>query len=183
MKQTFRKGIAASRYLVIVGAMGAFFASLAALLYGSIMLVVAVKDQFSGDLFTIRMMRLFAADLIDIIDLLLLGVVLYIVAIGLYKLFIDEDIDMPAWMVFEDLDDIKAKIITVVVVLLAVEFLGFVVQYEGKDLLRLGGSIGIVLVAIAFFMYVMKMGGSGAQHKPRPTGPEDKPVVSDEEAG
>src|SRR2546430_666113 len=86
------------------------------------------------------------------IDLFLLGTVLYIVALGLYELFIDDRLPMPAWLLIQDLDDLKNKLIGVVIVLLGVTFLGKVVTWDGdRNILFFGGASALVIIALGGF--------------------------------
>ena len=155
MKDVIRRAIGGTRFLMLIAAIGAFLASLIALVYGLIIVVAVVKEVVRDHFFTMASVRVLASNLIEIIDLLLLGTVLYIVAIGLYKLFVDDEVKTPAWLTFKNLDDIKMKILGVVVVLIAVEFLAAVVEWTGKNILAFGAAIGIVLLALAAYMWVM----------------------------
>ncbi len=96
-----------------------------------------------------------AVDLIEITDVILLGTVLYIVALGLYQLFIDQSLALPRWLKVNDLTDLKRDLIGVVVVLLGVSFLGEVVRGERKaDLLPLGAGIALVIAALGFILWL-----------------------------
>ena len=86
-------------------------------------------------------------------DLFLLGTVFYIIALGLYELFIDTNIRVPSWLEIKTLDDLKDKLIGVVIVVLAVLFLGQVVSWNGqKDLLGYGVAIALVIAALTYFL-------------------------------
>lgn len=61
--------------------------------------------------------------ILEVIDTYLLATVLVILAVGLYELFI-ADLPAPGWLVIEDLADLKAKVSDVIVLLLAIKFLG-----------------------------------------------------------
>ena len=160
MKNTLRRAVEGTRFIIVIATVGAFLASLLALVYGLIIVGVSIKNVITDGVFTMARARLLASDLVNVIDLLLLGTVLYIAALGLYKLFVDEKVQTPSWMTINDLDDIKTKIISVVVVLLSVEFLASVVEFNGNNILQFGAAIGIVLFAMAAFLYVMNRGKS-----------------------
>jgi uncharacterized membrane protein YqhA len=90
---------------------------------------------------------------IEVVDVFLLGTIFYIVALGLYELFIEEGVGLPPWLVIRDLDDLKSKLIGVVIVVLGVLFLGQVVTWDGqRDLLRFGVAIAIVIIALTYFL-------------------------------
>lgn len=89
---------------------------------------------------------------IEVADIFLLAVVLYIMAVGLYELFIDDNLDLPAWLVIHNLEDLKEKLVGVVIVVLAVFFLGRVIESESPiEVLYLGGGISLVIAALSYF--------------------------------
>ncbi len=53
--------------------------------------------------------------------------VLLVIGYGLYELFIDTEIELPDWLQVRDLDDLKSKLIGVVVAIIAVVFVGALV--------------------------------------------------------
>jgi uncharacterized membrane protein YqhA len=90
---------------------------------------------------------------IEIVDLFLLATVVQVVSLGLYQLYFDQDIRLPAWLKIETLDDLKAKLVGVVITVLAVYFLGqAVVWTTGIDILFLGGAVALVMVASTWFI-------------------------------
>ncbi len=148
-----RRILAGSRYLIIIAVLGTFLAAIAVLVYGGLTVVHVIYEMFASSQFTTDEAKHFAVEFIEIIDLFLLGTVLYIVSLGLYELFIDEKLTMPPWLVISDLDDLKGKLIGVVIVLLAVTFLGNVVTWNGsQSILWLGLAVGLVLLALSYLL-------------------------------
>ena len=89
---------------------------------------------------------------IEVADIFLLAVVLYIMSVGLYELFIDDTLPLPAWLAIHNLDDLKEKLVGVVIVVLAVFFLGRVIEaHEAIEVLYLGGGIALVIAALSYF--------------------------------
>ena len=94
---------------------------------------------------------------IEIVDLFLLGTVFLMIALGLYELFVDEDLDLPRWLSINSFDDLKNKLVGVVVVVLAVLFLGAVVGWDGsRDLLGFGVGVALVIAALTYFLATAK---------------------------
>jgi len=92
---------------------------------------------------------------IEAIDTFLLVTVLHVVAIGLYQLYIQNDIPIPAWVKVETIDDLKVTLSGVVILVLAVFFLGRAISGDAsQNLLLMGGGIGAVIVALTLFVYV-----------------------------
>jgi uncharacterized membrane protein YqhA len=94
-------------------------------------------------------------EIIKITDIVLLGTVLFIVSLGVYQLFIDDRVQLPRWLVVEELNDLKRLLIGVTVVLLGVTFLGNVVEWDGEgDILQLGAAVALVIAALALILRV-----------------------------
>ena len=153
-----RNIFAASRFIIILAVLGSFVGS-------AILLVIATASLFSiawnevvnfqPDNLGGRHLDRLAVDLIEITDIILLGTVLYIVALGLYQLFIDQNLALPRWLKVNDLTDLKRDLIGVVVVLLGVSFLGEVVNWEGdNNVLPLGAGIALVIAALGFILWL-----------------------------
>ncbi len=90
-------------------------------------------------------------ELLQVLDLYLIGTVLIITAIGLYELFIDP-IDVPAWLVIRNLSDLKAKIVDVLVLVIGIKFLEKVVRSsEAIDVFWYGlGSAAVMAVLVGW---------------------------------
>lgn len=92
---------------------------------------------------------------IESVDAFLIVTVLHVVAIGLYQLYIQDRIPLPDWLIVENIDDLKVTLSGVVILALAVFFLGRVIVGDGsQNLLLLGGGISAVIVALTLFVYV-----------------------------
>ncbi|HEV2654665.1 MAG TPA: YqhA family protein [Ktedonobacteraceae bacterium] len=148
-----RRILASSRYLVVIAVIGSFLTAVTALIYGGLATLNLIMSTFSHLSFTEEGIKHFSIADIEIIDLFLLGTVLYITALGLYELFIDEKLVTPRWLEIHNLDDLKEKLIGVIVVLLAVTFLAAVVSWDGStSILSLGVAVGLVLLALALLL-------------------------------
>jgi len=90
-----RNIFARSRYLILIAVIGSFLASVIVLLYGVLTVLTIAFEVFTQGTFTAEGAKPLALACIEVIDLFLLGTVLYIVALGLYELFIDHGLPMP----------------------------------------------------------------------------------------
>jgi uncharacterized membrane protein YqhA len=141
------------RYLVLVAVAGSLLAALALLVYGGLEVALVVVDTIATASVTAKGAKALALVLIEIVDLFLLGTVFLIIALGLYELFISDKLDLPHWLVIRTLDDLKHKLIGVVVVVTAVLFLGQVVTWDGeRDILGFGVAIATVIAALTWFL-------------------------------
>src|SRR5918998_2062777 len=153
-----RNVFAASRFVIGLAVLGSFVGSAILLVIATISLFSIAWNEivnFDPDNLGGRHIDRLAVELIEITDIILLGTVLYIVALGLYQLFIDRNVPLPHWLKVNDLTDLKRDLIGVVVVLLGVSFLGEVVNWEGEtDVLPLGAGIALVIAALGFILWL-----------------------------
>jgi len=137
-----------TRYFIIVPITGL---AVAALVMTGVAVVDVVKLTTEALTGHVEISKL-VVGFIEVADIFLLAVVLYIMAVGLYELFIDDTLPLPGWLVIHNLEDLKEKLVGVVIVVLAVFFLGRVIESEhAMDVLYLGGGIAAVIGALAYF--------------------------------
>jgi uncharacterized membrane protein YqhA len=142
-----------SRYLIGIAVLGSLIAAVILMIYGAAELVTVTITAFAEGTFSSKGAKTLALTYIEIVDLFLLATVFYIIALGLYELFIDNSIDVPQWLEIRTLDDLKNKLTSVVIVVMGVLFLGQVVTWDGeRDLLGYGVAVGAVIVALTFFL-------------------------------
>ncbi len=156
--------LSSSRYLIIVAVVGSFLASVALLVYGGVEVVtLIVETAIEADISTKGAKKLVLA-FIEVVDLFLLSTVLYIIALGLYELFIDDNVAVPDWLTIHNLDDLKEKLIGVIIVVLGVLFLGQVITWDNeRDLLNFGAAIALVVAALAYFLSLKKKAKSDGE--------------------
>jgi len=93
-------------------------------------------------------------EMLTAVDTLLLGTVVLVVGYGLYELFVDQSVKFPAWLEIKSLDDLKTKLIGVVVTIIGISFLGFLVDKNSpEDVMSVGIGVGAVLLGLAVFSW------------------------------
>jgi uncharacterized membrane protein YqhA len=139
--------------MIILAVIGSLLAAFTLIIYGFLRVLVVIWDLITEhDLTDSREERL-SIEFIELIDVFLIGVILLIVALGLYQLFIDEKSTLPSWLKIRNLDELKHRVIGVICVVLGVNFLSRVAEWTGgKDILYLGAAIGIVLAALVLLL-------------------------------
>ena len=148
-----------SRYLIWIGVISLLFATLAVFIYGLISTVTVVFEVFSHGHFGAEGARSLSVELIEMIDLFLLGTILFITAVGLQELFVDPGLSeiLPEWMSVSSLDQLKFNLLAVIVVMLAVLFLGIAAGFELSEttsILDYGLAIGLVIAAAGVTVYL-----------------------------
>lgn len=145
-----RRIISSSRYLIVVAVVAIFLLATALLLYGAAQTYALLAGMASGT--AGKGAKAIVLGAIELVDLLLLATVLYVIALGLYELFIDDQLPLPSWLEIHTLDDLKDKLIGVVVLLMAVLFLGQLIGWDGqRDLLGFGAATALVIAALTYF--------------------------------
>lgn len=141
-----------SRYLTLVGIPALLTASLTAFAWGAIKTVTT----------TLLVIRSLGADssitveLIEIIDIFLIATTILIFAASLYELFIDK-LDLPEWMLAHNLYELKNKLSSMIVLVMAVKFLQKLIDIkDGTELLQRGVAVAFVSAALIAFGYFGK---------------------------
>lgn len=131
---------------------------IAALAFGGIMSVTVIVETFRHAEFNAEGACLFSIELIELIDLFLLGTVMLITSVGLYELFIDPGIRLPAWLSVANLEQLKFNLVAVIIVMLVVLFLGAAATdwERGLNLLAYGGGIALVILAISVAVLIFQ---------------------------
>ncbi len=144
-----------ARYLIYLAVASALVGSAAILIFGAIVTLKNVGGMFWVAEFTSEASKKVALDSIEALDLLFLGVVLYITAIGLYHLFIDSSLRLPRWLVLEEFEDLKVILVSVVMVILVINFASSLLELTNTaDILNLGVAISLIIASIGLIFYV-----------------------------
>jgi uncharacterized membrane protein YqhA len=142
--------VASSRFFVLIATISLFLAFMAVMVSTIIVTVMSILDGISQHYNQNEMI----GKLIKQADYALLATVLYVLALGLYSLFVDDRVPMPRWLRIHDLGQLKELLAGVVVVAIAVIFLGWALTWDGKsDILALGAGSAAVIGGLALFLW------------------------------
>jgi uncharacterized membrane protein YqhA len=139
-----------SKYLALVGVIALLFAAVAAFAWGTLKTV----DTIFLVLSSMGRDKAITVELIKIVDSFLIATALLIFAVSMYELFIAE-LELPDWMLAHDLYDLKAKLSSMIVLVMAVKFLEQLLEVEdASSLLQIGIATALmsaVLIAFGYF--------------------------------
>ncbi len=129
-----------SRFLLwgIVGT--SFIAFLSALLWGlykTLNTVLAVVNGSSKDA-AVKVI------FIELLDFFLIAAVFYVFTVAIYELFIG-DLDLPAWLAVHNLDELKSKLIGIIVLVIVIVFLEHFIEWNDSQVI-LENGIGAALI-------------------------------------
>jgi len=148
-----RKILGLTRYVVFVPAVASIIGALVLMGQGSIEMVKAVIDSVTGKSY----LKVAIVEVLTAVDAILLGTVLLVIGYGLYELFVDTALEVPDWLTINDLDDLKSKLIGVVVAIISVIFVGvFVDANRAADVVSYGLGSGALVTGLAFFAWATK---------------------------
>jgi len=148
-----RQIVGLTRFSVFVPALASMLGALLLMAQGSIAVVQVVWFSIVDQL----PLKDSIVDVLTAVDAILLGTVLLVIGYGLYELFVDTNIKVPAWLQVRDLDDLKSKLIGVVVAIIAVIFVGVLVDANrAADVLSYGVGAGALVLGLAVFAYATK---------------------------
>jgi uncharacterized membrane protein YqhA len=141
------------RHLIILPVIGSVILAFGAAMMGMGRIYTGLIYRFSEFDFSAKTAKIVSIAIIEIIDLFLVATVSYIAAVGLYKLFINKDFQLPGLIRIGSLNDLEGKIIGVIVAALAVAFLGeAAAEVSAAEVFYYGGGIAFVIIALALFI-------------------------------
>lgn len=147
-----------TRFLTLLAVFGSLFAAIALFIKGSV-IVVDGMIEFVTHITSPEYEHLLEM-FVSSVDVFFFAMVLIIFGVGIYELFISK-IDpvekkadnRPTWMQVSNVDDLKASLGKVILMVLIVTFFKYSIEVEYgnvNDLLKLG--VGIILIAGALFI-------------------------------
>ena len=162
-----RRILGATRFIVVIPAIAAILGAILLMFQGSVGVVLVIIDAvwFGADL------KSTTVDVLTAVDAILLGTVLLVIGYGLYELFVDAEIAVPTWLRVNDLDDLKSKLIGVVVAIIGVVFVGVLVDSNrAADVMSYGLGAGALVAGLALFSYATRKDRGATPQKRRPGG-------------
>lgn len=143
-----------SKWLFSLAVIGTGIISAALFIYGFILSISAILYAIAGFSFEIHAVQAFLAKAIEIIDIFLVATVFYLISLGLYELFIAKA-PLPGWVEIRTLDDLKTKLLGLIVIALAVIFLGVALTLsKGISILEFGAAVAVMIIAISAYLWV-----------------------------
>lgn len=151
-----------SRFLLVLPVIGSLLLTVSVVVTGLGTILVEEWNLVQQGELSARTAKQLTITVIQTIDMFLLGAISYIVAVGIYKLFISQqEGQLLKRIKIEKLADLENKIIGVTVVALAVSFLGKAEEAANTlSLLQGAAAVALVIVALCLFL---KFSGTGEE--------------------
>jgi len=158
----FERALSLSRVVVVVPVIVLLLSAMASFAYGTDVFVRSVAHVVDDPQLTSHNLGF----LLLLTDLFLIGATLMIAAFGFYDLFIGRTgasgpgARLPGWLRMRDLNDLKARVISMIILVAAVSFVDDVVESKGGlDTLYLGVGVAVVIAALTAFLHFGRMDG------------------------
>jgi uncharacterized membrane protein YqhA len=161
----FEQALSLSRVVVIVPVIILLLAALSSFAYGTDVFIRSVANVVEDPELTAHNLGY----LLLLTDLFLVGATLMIAAFGFYSLFITGSeagglsLRLPRWLRMRDLNDLKARVISMIILVAGVTFVDVAVESKTElNTLYLGAAVALVIVALTVFLHFGRMdGGDG----------------------
>ena len=156
LQRNFERGLSLAQLTLVLPVIVLLLSGIGAFVYATVYAVHTVADIVRHPFYE-HNLRLFIIE----IDVFLIGATLIIAAFGLYELFvspIDPDgrgRSLPAWLEMHDLNDLKARVISMIILVTAVTFTDHLLDFDqahALDILYLGVGVAIVIGALTVYL-------------------------------
>ncbi len=156
LQRGFEQGLSLAQVTVLLPVVVLLVSAIGAFVYGTVVVVDFVADIASQP-FAVHNLRLFLTE----IDLYLIGATLMIAAFGFYELFVAKvgsaggrrALPLPGWLEMTDLDDLKARVLSMIILVTAVSFADQLLEFgHALDILYLGAGAAIFIGALTVYL-------------------------------
>jgi uncharacterized membrane protein YqhA len=146
--------VSSSKWLFSLAVIGTALIAVFLFIVGFIIVIYTIINSLVNPALDIHFLKELLASFIEIIDVFLVATVFYIIALGFYELFIAKA-PLPGWLKICDLDDLKGKLLGLVIIALSVLVLGEALTWDGTSaILAFGVATAAGIAAISFYVWV-----------------------------
>jgi uncharacterized membrane protein YqhA len=150
-----RRVLTSGRYIVTIPIVAILLASFLLTAFEALAFAMAMVDFAQAPAVSSKAAKALAVGLIEVVDVFLIAITMYIIGLSLYVLFVDDTLPLPSWLRVRDLEDLKANLVSLVIVVLAVMFLREAVAWSGSDdILSFAAALALMIAALVWFLAV-----------------------------
>ncbi len=143
------------RYIVMLPIIAILLASVLLTAFEAVAFVMAMIEIVQAPSFSLKAAKALAVGLIEVVDVFLIAITMYLIGLSLYVLFVDDTLPLPSWLKVRDLEDLKANLVSLVIVVLAVMFLREAVAWSSSgDILSFAAALALMIAALVWFLAV-----------------------------
>ncbi len=153
-----------SRNLTYIAVIAILVCAISLYLLTTIAAIVTVFNAVTSDGWDVYSIREVAASFLKVVDFFLLSVGLHIIAVGVYKLFVDDSIELPEAMNSRSFVDLKITLVKLATIVLLLDFVEQALSsHDSRELLEFGAAIAIVLAAVSWG--ARQLAAASAEHR------------------
>jgi len=168
-QRVFERVLGLSRLVVLLPVVFLVLDAAASFVYGADILIRTLTEVISEPAHVGARLGRF----LIVMDTFLVGVTLMIVAFGFYELFVPtrehtgEKFWLPGWLEMHDIDDLKARVVSMLILVAAITFVDRLVESKNaEEVLFLGIGISIVIAALTAFWWLGRAKAAGRPKQP-----------------
>jgi len=151
----FEQALGLAQLSVLLPVVILLLSGIGAFIYGTAVAIHSVMELAQHP-FAVHNLRLFLTE----IDTFLIGATLIIAAFGLYELFVARinpaslRLPLPHWLEMTDLNDLKARVISMIILVVAVSFVDVLLEFGGAtlEILYLGTGVAVFIIALTVYL-------------------------------
>jgi uncharacterized membrane protein YqhA len=155
IQRRFERFLALSRLLTLIPVIFLLFDAAGSFIYGADILIRTADGDLGEPSRVGGRLGIF----LIVMDTFLVGATLLIVAFGFYELFVLRRERpghlhwLPSWLVMRDLEDLKARVTSMLILVAAITFVDILVEsHDERGVLFLGLGIAAIIIALTVFL-------------------------------
>lgn len=153
LRSRFEAVLVACRLVVLVPVVVCALGAVGAFAYGTDVFVLALRAVVAAPLPVGEKI----GQVLLGIDLFLIGATLLIASFGLYELFVARiggaGERLPGWLQMRDLNDLKVRVVSMIVLIVAVDFVQVLVEATSSaHVLEQGAAVALVVISLTAFV-------------------------------
>jgi len=151
----FARMFGATRYVMTVAVLAVFLGATVLLVDGIVQMVSAVWHRVFGGQAEASDSVALRVEVIEAVDVILVATVLFVIAFGLYQLFVDPTLrsTLPAWLRISAISSLEVRLAGMVITVLSIIALTQALESHGGTGNGLGFEIAAIIAAISLFLY------------------------------
>lgn len=147
----FEKILLNSRYLTYLTVILTLFCALVLYLVTTIAALTTIYQSVMYEGWEIYSVKTLAASFLKIVDFFLIATGLQIIALGIYKLFVNNSIELPEAMGSQSFSELKLTLVKLASIVLLLDFVEHAFRSgPSQELMEYGIAIGVVLLAVSW---------------------------------
>jgi uncharacterized membrane protein YqhA len=140
-----------SRHLTYIAVIFILICALSLYLLTTIATLITIYKAMVSDGWDVYFINEVAASFLKIVDFFLLAIGLHIIAVGVYKLFVDDNISLPQAMDSKSFVHLKITLVKLATIVLLLDFVELALtETPSRELMEFGIGIAVVLAAVSW---------------------------------